>query len=182
MVGMVSSDEEEEIAPLKVDPIIQLDNSGAGEPHSEGSNPVSLFELDDTYSLEARLQDMGFSAEDVERAVQIHGAKTAESVLVQFLLDWRQNHGKETNENSHDVPEPGGHEGSCSIPHSHTNMHSDKCLHMLGPGDSKFPDWSGMPLVHVLHLTSQQDNGASTSVCYGKIYTKLHSVQIALWK
>lgn len=41
---------------------------------------------------------------------------------------------------------------------------------------------SGMPLVHVLHITSQQDNGASTSVCYGKIYTKLHSVQIALWK
>jgi hypothetical protein len=73
MVGMVSSDEEEEIAPLKVDPIIQLDNSGAGEPCSEGSNPVSLFELDDTYCLEARLQDMGFSAEDVERAVQIHG-------------------------------------------------------------------------------------------------------------
>ncbi|KAH8959246.1 hypothetical protein BDL97_06G069600 [Sphagnum fallax] len=181
MVGMVSSDEEEEIAPLKVDPIIQLDNSGAGEPRSEGSNPVSLFELDDTYCLEARLQDMGFSAEDVERAVQIHGAKTSESVLVQFLLDWQQNHGKETNENSHDVPEPGGHEGSCSIPHSHTTMHGDKCLHMLGPGDSKFPDrdsdtdgsddesesdegvQSGMPLVHVLHITSQQDNGASTS-------------------
>jgi hypothetical protein len=120
--------------------------------------------------------------------------------LVQFLLDWQQNHGKETNDNSHDVPEPGGHEGSCSIPHSHTTMHGDKCLHMLGPGDSKFLDWdsdtdgsddenesdegvqSGMPLVHVLHITSQQDNGASTSVCYGKIYTKLHSVQIALWK
>jgi hypothetical protein len=60
---------------------------------------------------------------------------------VQFLLDWQQNHGKETNDNSHDVPEPGGHEGSCSIPHSHTTMHGDKCLHMLGPGDSKFLDW-----------------------------------------
>jgi hypothetical protein len=58
-------------------------------------------------------------------------------------------------------------------------------LHMLGPGDSKFPDWdsdtdgsddesesdqgvqSGMPLVHVLHITSQQDNGASTSHSLG---------------
>ncbi|CAM6012719.1 unnamed protein product [Sphagnum balticum] len=41
---------------------------------------------------ESRLLDMGFTTDLIQRALLIYGTQAAESVLVQFLLDWHENH------------------------------------------------------------------------------------------